>query len=122
MLIIRAKIRAAQEQQKKSLRVFRCPVYQYPGLPFRASVLIFEFVAEKTGLFGRENLFFGLHRFWRYTRESINCPRVPMNRKVGKPWFSMFVEAKNMLLVFELNKTELYFLINNIKLENTCCG
>ena len=52
MLIIRVKIKAAPigRVTKKSPYVFRCPVY--PGLPFRASVFIFEFVAEKTGLFG----------------------------------------------------------------------
>ena len=43
------------KSNKKSLRVFRCSVY--PGSPFRALVLIFEFVAEKAGLFGREDLF-----------------------------------------------------------------
>ena len=53
----------SEEQQKKSAHVFRCPVY--PGLPFRASVLIFEVVAQKTELFGREDLFFLVFtNFW----------------------------------------------------------
>ena len=39
----------------------------------------------KTGLCRREDFFFGLHRFWEYLSESIDCPRVPMNRKFGKP-------------------------------------
>ena len=58
MLINRSKIRAApiERATKKVYTFFRCPVYS--GLPFRASVLIFAFVAEKTGLCGREDLFF----------------------------------------------------------------
>ena len=71
MLIIRAKNRAApigRATTKKCPHVFRCPVY--PGLPFRASVLIFEFVAEKTGRFGREDLilFLVFTDFWYKNR------------------------------------------------------
>ena len=40
----------------------------------------------KTELCGREDLFFGLHQFWGYTSESVNCPWVPMNKKFGKLW------------------------------------
>ena len=86
LIIIRAKIRAAligRATKQKSEHVFTCPLH--PGLPFCAFVLIFEFVAEKTGLFGREDLFLGLHRFWGYTSESINCSKVPMNRKFRNP-------------------------------------
>ena len=39
----------------------------------------------KAGLCRREDFFFGLHRFLGYMSKSIDCPRVPINRKFGKP-------------------------------------
>ena len=35
-------------------------------------MLIFEFLAEKIGFFGRENLFLGLHRLLVENQDSVN--------------------------------------------------
>ena len=86
MLIIKASIRAAPIG-RATKKVHTSSDVLYPELPFRTYMLIFEFVAKKkTGTFGRrEDLLFGLHLFWGHASDFINRPRVPMNRKVGKP-------------------------------------
>ena len=95
MLTIKAKSTAALigRATKKSPHVFRCPVY--PGLPFHASVLIFKFVVEKTGLRRREDLFGWSSPILGYTSKFINCPRVPMDRKFGKPWYNVKALQQN---------------------------
>ena len=37
------------------------------------------------GKTGHEDLFFGLHRIWGVHERIVNCPKVPMNKKLGNP-------------------------------------